>query len=63
MQTSATMTLSSNSVRFSVVDGAVDQVGAVVDGVNGHALGQARRDLRERSFTFWMTDSAFSPKR
>ena len=29
------------------VDGAVDQVGAIVDGVDGHALRQARRNLGE----------------
>ena len=46
-QTSATMRLSSNSVRFKRVDGAVDQVGAVVDGLDAHALRQARRNLRE----------------
>ena len=41
------MQLSSISVRFSVIDGAVDQVGTVIDGLDAHALRQARRDLGE----------------
>ena len=46
-QTSATIKLSSNKRSLQRVDGAVDQVGAIVDGVDGHALRQARRNLGE----------------
>ena len=46
-QTSATMTLSSNSVRFSVSMARLIRAEAVVDGLDAHALGQARRDLGE----------------
>ncbi len=47
-QTSATIRLSSTSVRFERVDGAIDELGAVVDGQDLGAVGQARLDLRER---------------
>ena len=45
MQTSATMTLSSISVRAQVLDRAMDEVGAVVDRLQADALRQAGGDL------------------
>ena len=46
-QTSATMALSSSKRPLERIDGAVDQVGAVVDRLDAHAFGQARRHLGE----------------
>jgi hypothetical protein len=46
MQTSATIRLSSSKRALQRGDGAVDQVGAVVDGLDRHAFGQAGRSSR-----------------
>ena len=43
------------------VDGAVDQIGAVVDRLDAHALGQARRDLGEAVLDVLDDRKAFSP--
>src|SRR5262245_18155271 len=46
-----------------IVDRVVDQLRTVIDGLNGHTIGQAAGELRQALLTLLMTSSALAPKR
>ena len=63
MQTSATMALSSNKVRFKVSMARLIRAERSYTASTVTPLGRLGAISARRSFTCWMTDSAFSPKR